>query len=416
MTVELFADITTEWRALALLLEPANGDWINRLAPGLFTHERVSVFHAIQDAFIRDGMVTPEGINHFYGSMPGQLFAAQGGNLNAIVPELARLARKRQAHNLSQQLRKVSIEHNPTIEDIQALLTFDPILAEEDSTLKPGASELLTDLIQKQRGLYKYAKSGLNAIDSSLGGEWKPKSAVILAATPGSGKTTLVAQSMLAMANGYTNESTGEHITTPSLFFSFEMAKSDLMVKWLGNALDIDTTRIQNGRIDSTQFNTIEQKSIQLQGLPMYVIDNGALTLGQIIYEIKKHIRDHGVRVVFIDYLQIVNHSPTGNKNSDLGDFTQHMKALAKREDITIVILSQVTEDNSGTFRTRDSGNVGSIVDVMFELSLDDDQALGSGLRNVTLRRVKNRFGATGTIPLIFNGPYQRFEEGTLTA
>jgi len=414
MNVEVFADITTEWRALALLLEPANGDWINRLAPGLFTQERVSVFHAIQDSFIRDGTVTPEGVNHFYGSMPGQLFAAQGGNLNAIVAELARMARKRQAHNLSQRLRVVSTEHNPSLEEIQQLLIFDPILAEEDSTLKPGASELLTDLVQKQKGLYRYARSGINAIDASLGGEWKPKASVILAASPGSGKTTFVAQSMLAMASGYLNESTGEIVVTPSLLFSLEMGKNDLMVKWIGNTLNIDTKYLQSGKIDSTQFNTIEKKAVQIQGLPMYVIDNPALTLGQMIYEIKKHVREYGVRVVFIDHLQIVNYSPTGNKNSDLGDFTRHMKALAKREDITIVILSQITEDNSGTFRTRNSGDVGSIVDVMFELTLDDDQALGSGLRNVTMSRVKNRFGATGKIPLIFNGPYQRFEEGTL--
>lgn len=411
-TLEIFADQATEWRALGALLDDKNVEWMNRISPGLFTGERASTFHAMQDAYVKHGEITYEGIkSNNKGNVPGQLSAAQGGNIRAIVEELARLARKRAAQRISAATRDLANSHDPSLEDIQGATLFDPILAEEDSTIAPGAQELLADLKLKQIGEYKYAKSGIKVIDNSLGGEWKPRAAVILAASPGSGKTTLVAQSMLRMARGYTNEETGEIIITPSLFFSLEMAKSDLLLKWLGDELNIDTALIQSGRLTNTQFEEIERKSVDIQSLPMYVIDNGALTLGQMIYEIKKHINRYDVRVVFIDYLQIVNHAPSGNKNADLGDFTLAMKALAKREGITIVILSQVTEDNSGTYRTRNSGDVGSIVDAMFEMSLDDENELGTDFKNVTFNRVKNRFGPTGKAVMVFKGKYQRFEE-----
>lgn len=412
-TVEIYADAPTEWRGLAALIQPANVDWMNRISPGLFTQKRVDVFHALQDAYVAHGEVTFEGIKSKYGSVPGELMAGQGGNIRAIVEELARLARKRAALRVSTITKELAHSHDPSIADIQDSLIFDPILTAEDSSISPGAAELLADLHLKQTGQYQYAKSGVNFIDNSLGGEWKPRAAILLAATPGSGKTTLVAQSMHRMAEGYLNELTGEKIITPSLFFSLEMAKSDLLIKWLGDKLNIDTKFIQSGKLTPAQFKLIEDTSVHLQQLPMYVIDNGALTLGQMIYEIKKHINQYAIKVVFVDYLQIVNHDPTGNRNADLGDFVLALKSLAKRESITVVILSQVTEGNSGTFRSRDSGNVGAIVDAMFEMSLDEGDGLGSAIRNVTVLRLKNRFGPTGRIPLIFNGPYQRFEEAS---
>lgn len=412
MAVEIFADAATEWRALGALLDEKNIDWMNRISPGLFTADRVNAFHAMQNAYVKHGEITYEGIKaNNNGKVPGQISAAQGGNIRAIVDELVRLAKKRQAAKVAATLKEFANEHDPSLDAIQTALIFDPILAEEDSSLATGAQELLADLHLKQTGEYKYARSGLNFIDVSLGGEWKPRAAVLLAASPGSGKTTLVAQSMLQMAKGYYSEQTGEHIITPSLFFSLEMAKSDLMVKWLGNELEIDTRYIQSGKLTPMQFDLIERKTVDLQQLPMYVIDNGALTLGQFVYEIKKHITRYGVKVVFIDYLQIVNHTLTGNKSADLGQFTEAMKALAKREQITIVILSQITEGNNGTFRARWSGDVGSVVDAMFEMGLDDGELLPPGYKSVVVNRIKNRFGPTGTIPIYFNGPYQRFEE-----
>lgn len=412
MGIEIFADAATEWRLLGSLLDPKHHEYLERIAPGLFTGERVSVFHAMQNTYVKHGDITFEGIKTANnGKVPGQLVASQGGNPRAIVDELVRLAKKRLAAQVSASLRELANEHDPSLEAIQRAALFDPILADEDSTILPGATELMADLAKKEAGEYSYVKSGLKFIDNSLGGEWKPRAAIVLAASPGSGKTTLVAQSMLSMAKGYLNTETGELISTPSLFFSLEMAKSDLLIKWLGNTLNIDTAKIQSGKLTAHEFKLIEETTVELQQLPMYVIDRGDITLPQMIYEIKKHINRYGIKVVFIDYLQIVNHTPTGNPNTDLGDFTLTMKALAKREGITVVILSQITEGNTGTFRTRNSGNVGSIVDAMFEMSLDDEDTLGLSIRNVTVERMKNRFGATGKIPLLFNGPYQRFEE-----
>lgn len=411
--LETYRDEVSEWRALASLIEPSNQEWMNRISPALFTGKRVDVFHAMQNSFIKYGSVTYEGIrNHYKGTVPNELAAAQGGNIRATVDELARLAKKRQAARTSATLKELAGQHDPQIDAIQSALIFDPIMADEDSSLVAGAQILLSDLELKRKGLYKFTRTGIRFLDNSMGGEYRPKTLVVYAAAPGSGKTTLMCQSMLEMSEGYINETTGELIITPSLMFSLEMAKEDLLLKWLGNRLEIDTQNILAGKLNDEEFQRIEEKTVYFQRLPIYIIDKSDITLAQIIYEIKKHVFRYGVRVVFIDYLQIVNHQPTGNTNSDLGEFSVAMKSLAKREGITIVLLSQITAGKDGTFQIRDSGEVGNIADVVFKAELETDEI--GPLKPVTVKRLKNRLGPTGSVPLLFNGPYQRFEEGTM--
>lgn len=407
----IFRDEVSEWRALSCLLNEENSEWINRISGALFTGKREQVFKAMQDAYAVYGVISYEGIrNKFNGAVPGELSASQGSNIRAAVDDLARLARKRQAARISATMKELADQHDPKLDQIQAGLVCDPIMAEEDSSLIIGAQQFLTDLTKKRSGEYRLAKSGFKFLDNSMGGEWKSQTLVLYLGSPGAGKTTAVAQSMLSMAEGYENEITGEHIVTSSLFFSFEMAKKDIMLKWLGSTLEIDTQDILAGRLTDEQFQAIEDKTVYFQRLPTYIIDTPTLSLSQILYEIRKHVYRYGVKVVFIDYLQIVNHSPTGQVNTDLGMFAQMMKEIAKKENITVVILSQITPKNEGSFRVRGSGEVGAHADVIFEAELESED-LGP-IKNVMITRTKNRLGPIGKSVLLFNSPYQKFLEG----
>src|SRR4028119_905461 len=85
--------VDTEWRVLGALLDTKNSDWVNRIADGLFTEERVRLFHSMRDSVREYGTITFEGLTRFYGPVvPGELLAAQGANINAAVDEAARIA------------------------------------------------------------------------------------------------------------------------------------------------------------------------------------------------------------------------------------------------------------------------------------------------------------------------------------
>jgi len=132
-----------------------------------------------------------------------------------------------------------------------------------------------------------------------------------------------------------------------------------------------------------------------------------------MVYEIRRHVQKYGVRVVCIDYMQLINHHPTGNDNNDLGDVAIALKDLAKRENITIILLSQVNRTGEGLDAIRDSGEVQAVADVVIQLIPDiDPLTTTGGLTNIIFAWWKNRFGpANKKAILLFNGAYQRFED-----
>jgi replicative DNA helicase len=423
---EIMKDSAMEWRLLNKLLLPENRDFINRFAPALFTGNRIEVHRAMQLCFTEYGTITYEGIYHFMnGKVPGELTAANGGDLQTLFKQLTRLATKRQLKERAKLLDKLGDEFDPDLNDVQKALDFEPITGDEDSTLALGAQSMLGDLHAKLKGDYIFARTGFNFLDRHLGGEYKPKGLLIWAGGVGSGKTTLWINSQKKMAQGYTSKF-GERIHTASLFFSLEMSKADLLVKMAADELEINTTDIlaadfdrilldkPNWHDESDVMSALEDKIAELQQLPMFIIENGRITLPQMVYEIRKHVYKHGVRVVCIDYLQLVNHHPTGNKNNDLGEFAIAMKEIAKRENITIIILSQVNRAGENVDVIRDSGEVQAVADVIIQLIPDDEEMTGSDpFKSVQIGWWKNRYGPAGrknTIAL--HGAYQRFIEG----
>jgi replicative DNA helicase len=425
---EVYQDVTIEWRILNKLLIAEYKDYINRLTPRIFTGIRTDVFRAIQLAYIDDGAVTFEGIDyHMNGNVPGELLAASAGDFHALLKQAIRIARKRQLRTRARLMDSLSKEYNPSEEKIDRILELDPILAEEDSSLVEGVQEFLGSLHAKASGEYIFRKTGFKMLDRTLGGEYRPNSLMVLLGGPGSGKTAFWQQSQLAMAKGYINEKTGEQIITPSLFISLEMTKSDLLLRLVANELSVNNTDISsanfdqivydsNGRFESKEhvISAIEEKLAELQQLSMYIIDNEELSLAQIIYQIRRHVHKFGVRVIGIDYLQLINHTPTGNANHDLGEVAQELKALAKRERITIVLLSQINRTKEGMDAIRDSGEIQAVASVIMQLTPEEDDGLAAATpyKAISGGFWKNRHGRSGhKVPMLFHGPYQRFEE-----
>jgi KaiC/GvpD/RAD55 family RecA-like ATPase len=402
----VFVDEVSEWKLLAALLDPKNAVYLHRINEVMFTEERVIVFRALRDTFTQYGSLDLRGLSlHLKGEVPGELLASHTTSIAAVFDDCVRLATKRVARQKAEEFEFIASQFSPSDGDIMRSLSFHAVGAGEDSSTTGGAVEFLGNLHAKLGKKYRFASTGMPWLDIRMGGEWKPKAFIVLAAGPGGGKTTLVANSMLEMARQVNTN--GDHDPTPSLFFSLEMSKEDLFVKWIADTLSIDSRYIASGRLTPEQTQDIERVVTTLQKLPMYVIDNGKITLYKMVKEIREHVIQNGVRVVFLDYIQIVNHNPTGNTNSDLGEVAETLKALAKELNITIVALSQLNRNGQGLDGIRDSGEIAQVADVVFLLNPDDTN---TEVRNVEVNFLKNRFGPIGTTSILFCGPYQRFK------
>ena len=402
---DVYVDENSEWKLLAGLLDPKHTNVLHRLNEHMFTEERVSVYLAMRDTFTKYGVLDLRGLKlHLQGEVPGELLAQQVSNITTVYDDCIRLAVKREAKAKADELYELAKQFSPNDGDLMRTLTFNPIGAREDSSLTQGAVQFLGNLHAKVAKHYRFASTGMPWLDARMAGEWKPKSFVVIAAGPGAGKTSLVANSMLNMA--LQKDSQGNPDPTGSLFFSLEMPTTDLYTKWVADLLSIDSRKISTAKLSAEEVSSIEDTVVMLQQLPMYVIDNGKITLHEMIKEIREHVAQHNVRVVFVDYIQIVNHSPSGSKNSDLGEVSTLLKAIAKELDITVVVLSQMNRNGQGLDAIRDSGEIAQVADVVIMLTPEDTS---SEVRSVEVDFLKNRYSLIGKTAVLFNGPYQRF-------
>jgi replicative DNA helicase len=394
----MYYDTDAEWRLLSSLM--GNPEMLHMITPALFTEERKDIILAMKEAYVRYGECTYEVMRMaLAGDVPAQMLAQITVNQQAVIDELGIIARRRQLFEAAKSLDFESKQYYPNEEKVELVLNFPPIIQAHDTTLVPGAQRMLGDLNQKVDGSYKFTHTGIKFLDSMLGGEWLPKTLNIIMAKPGTGKTALIGQSMLEMARQY---------NTRSLFFSLEMSKEQLISRWVAYLLKLDASLLQFGRVTKDQADKIEQAVMYLQSLPMSVIDDPTIGLATIRKEIRDASRT-GCKVVFLDYLQIVRHSSTGNRNNDLGEVAQTLKEAAKEANISVVVLSQMTKGREGLDAVRDSGEVAQVADAVIEMAPIDDVSDDNGNRAISLKFHKNRNGKLGMSTVIFNGSTQKF-------
>lgn len=393
----MYTDTVAEWRLLSTLMDsPA---MLHTLTKEIFTEERQDILEAMRSAYIKYGELTYESVRlALHGNIPPQLTSGVVANQQALVDELVLIARRRQLYKAARELDAQSKLFTPDEVEIQKALTFEPLASTSDTTIVPGAQKMLGDLFQKTNGQYQFLRTGLKFLDSMMGGEWMPKTLTVIMAKPGTGKTALVGQSMLEMARQY---------NVPSLLISLEMAKEQLVLRWVSYLLEIDSSNLLVGRITREQRDQVEEAVLELQQLPIHIIDTPTLRLDQIKKEIKEFAQ-RGGRVVFLDYVQIVNHLNTGIKNYDLGEVAQALKESAKENNVAVVALSQMNK-GEGLDAIRDSGEIAQIADTVIQLSPIDEFADDHGIRGISIDFHKNRNGRLGKSSVAFNGSFQKF-------
>lgn len=160
--------------------------------------------------------------------------------------------------------------------------------------------------------------------------------------------------------------------------------------------------------------------------------DDYRIGLDTIRRHVKRHIQATGRHpVVFVDYLQILRPEDETGKKTDkqnLDGTISELRRLSKAQHIPVFAISSFNRDHYDQGVSFGSFNGTSSIeysaDVLLGLQprviadpnkkgkgqpIDDGQELD--VRDVTLRVLKNRIGAKGSVPLMFNARYGLFME-----
>ena len=245
------------------------------------------------------------------------------------------------------------------------------------------ANELADDL---SKGIITRVATHIRTLDYFTYGGFNGGNLVILAARPSVGKTTIAMQ--IAQAASADNNKT--------LVFSLEMTKKELVQRLLQSTGLVSQYELVTHNINWDNY----ERALGMVVNSNLIINDDAYNIHDIRHKIITSVKTQGVKMVMIDYLQLMKGADQRmSKNDQVGELTSALKQTAKQCNIPIIVLSQLSRESVRENRSpqlydlRDSGAIEQDADivVMLERSKDDMGAIIDNKIDMWIR--KNRAG-----------------------
>jgi len=233
---------------------------------------------------------------------------------------------------------------------------------------------------------------------------------IILAARPGMGKTSLA-------LNIGTRSCKATKL--PVAIFSLEMLDAELSMRILSAEAKVDSKRLRTKNFLDTDLRNIGHAVQNLSNLPIYINDNGGMTVPDILSNCRKIKAESGLGLIIIDYLQLMrSHTNNPSREQQISEISRGLKSMAKELQCPVVALSQLNrsvesrpDKRPNTADLRESGAIEQDADCVLMVYRDDFYNKDSkepGIAEVIV--AKNRAGETGTAKLAWVGAHTSFE------
>lgn len=397
----MFFDEIAEYRLLGSFID--NPSYTFKVTRDLFSGERQYVYDAMRKTYAHYGEISSEGVARFYGKdLPQTVEVSRGSKPDAIIDRLIDLATKRQLADLQNRLTLILAQGDVDRKELHEVLQLDPVIYTEDSSITPGIDRYVAITQQKRNGDYRFVSTGMRWMDAMMGGEWNRQGLTVIAGKSGGGKTALICQSALNMAR------TG----TPVYIASLEMPRDKLVARFVANMASVDGNQVKMGVVSKDDQQRMNDALMELQTLPIFIEDDPGLNVDQIIYSIKSHAKNKGIRAFFVDYLQLIGNADFSSDENTArlyGYLCHRLRTTAVQEDISGIILSQQNRGFKGLDSLLGSGRIGNIADTVIELHADD--SISDNTRQYMFEWLKNREGPIGSVgPIIYRPRFLRFD------
>lgn len=283
----------------------------------------------------------------------------------------------------------------------QARVKQEPIKARDDLVKHIEEIEL------RMSGGTKAISTGYPDLDQKMSGGIRAGELIVLAARPKMGKTAIALNVALNIA--------ADHSV---LILSMEMPRSQLHDRNLAVLGKIQLANLlmpnQMTEADWTSLTSAIQK---IENMNLFLDDQGGLRLLDVRMKAKTVKRKHGLDVLVIDYLQLMD-GEGDNRNAQIEQITRGLKALAKELNIGIILLSQLNRDlekrpnkRPQPSDLRDSGAIEQDADAVIFLYRDEvynPDSMDKGICEVDVALCRQ--GAPGRVALAYFGEQTRFE------
>ncbi|AOU97316.1 replicative DNA helicase [Acidihalobacter yilgarnensis] len=273
--------------------------------------------------------------------------------------------------------------------------------------LRPALDRI--EMLHERQDAITGVATGYDEIDERTSG-FQPGDLVIVAGRPSMGKTTF--------AMNIAEYAAVKH-RTPVAIFSMEMPGEQLTMRMLSSLGRIDQHRLRTGRLDEQDWPRLTSAVQMLTDVPLFIDDTPALTPTELRARARRLKREHGLGLIVIDYLQLMQVPSTReNRATEISEISRSLKAVAKELGVPVIALSQLNRSleqrpNKRPVMSdlRESGAIEQDADLIAFIYRDEvynEDSPDKGTAEIIIAKQRN--GPIGMARLTFLGQFTRFE------
>jgi len=285
-----------------------------------------------------------------------------------------------------------------TVLDVEAQAQMNHALTGRDFM-----PEVLRELeLQAQAGGLVGLPTGLDPLDLITGGLRKGE-LVVVGALPSAGKTALACQ--IVAANAEAANAVG--------VFSLEMSRWDLGKRFLSTVTAVSASKIRHPRhIKADEWSALAAGAAEIAEWPVWFDDSGTISVPELLARARMFITRMKAKLIVVDYLQLVR-AEARDTRKRVGKVADALRQLAKAERVPVVLLSQLRRPQNVNepptiIDLKESGDIEAhahLVLLLHAPTAPDGKPTGED----TVIVAKNRNGAKGPVPVVFNPHKLRF-------
>jgi len=229
-----------------------------------------------------------------------------------------------------------------------------------------------------------------------------PNKLILLSGVTGHGKTIV--------ANNFIDDLIFEQ-NEKVCMVSLEMTPAELVERQLAIKSGISSTKILTGSLDQSEYDEIMINAKKMLTDNLHIV-YGVHDIYEIVSIVKSLVARHGIRIVVIDYIQLVGMKGRSDRWEQLMKISGILKNKVCSKDTTVIAISQL-KDAEGMSIRKQSGSTGTVNDVdvgivIRQLRGDDCKDGANFMINVD----KHRYGMDGVlIPAYFDKATLRIKE-----
>jgi len=191
----------------------------------------------------------------------------------------------------------------------------------------------------------EYVPTGFGSIDRHYHG-WPRGYMTVIGGRPEVGKTMFLVSGVLRAAE----------TSIPQGILSIEMPRSRLVDRMATIKAGMSVNQLHGG--DEESMDVLSEATDSLSSLPIYIDDSSVDALA-VESSIRRMVRQHGCKVVWVDYLQLIKAPKKhrgGNRTWEVDDISEMLRMVAKKENIAVISLIQLNRSVEDSVVNRRSG------------------------------------------------------------